>query len=197
MNQSLALSISLALAIASWAALWPVLTLGSAIQERLEARVSKSRVTLGLAALAKLRDLRVRLDETFEKADNGEDEFLTKTDPEAVLVPVREYTRLVTTSAKLVLAMTAIQRRSSSAFWVLIVFSAVATLSVLSSALARIIGVHWAEIGLVVCGLILVVGAVTFVRIAIPYRQIDKGMSQATNMRLELGYDPDEGSLAG
>lgn len=189
MDQETTLTLAVALLIASIAALWPVLSLGNSLRARMEADVSAARITLGRAAKESLRNIRVLLDDIFAAADSGEDPWLTRVDPDAVLDPAREYTKFVTTASGLMRCVDAVQKRSRLAFVILVVFTCVAALTVAAGACSYFIGLAWAHWGLVACGVIFVAGAVCFVRIVVPYRRIDAGVGLATQIRLELGDD--------
>ncbi len=189
MNQETTLGLAGGLLLASLAALWPVLTLGNSIRERMESRVAAARITLGRTAKDTLRDIRVLLDEIFAAADGGDDPWLTKVDPDAVLDPAREYTKYVTTASGLMSNLTVLQKRSRAAFVVLVIFVVCAALTVFAGAVGYFIGLAWAYWGLCACGALFVVGSVCFLRIVAPYRKIDAGVGLATQIRLERGED--------
>lgn len=191
MDQEATITLALGLALAGIAALWPVLTLGPGIRERLESRVTQARITLGGEAKETLRAIRVQLEQVFAASDSGEDQYLLKVDPEAVIVPAREYTKYVQISAGLLTCMASVQRRSRLAFVVLTVFVGVSILTVVATALGSFIGLGWAYWGLVGCAAVFVVGAVCFLRIVRPYRKIDAGIGLATDIRLARGDDSD------
>lgn len=148
--------------------------MASSLTERLTDQEVKSRQVLLSAALNQLKDLRVQLDVVFEEADAGNDPFMKKVRPQAVLLPAQEFVRLFTLQTRLTSFLDRAQGASRVSFWFLLAF-------VLTMFASTVLGVVeptsrplWSVWTLVTGAAVFLIGGFVFSWVLLHVRAIDR-----------------------
>lgn len=173
------LGISIPFALASYAALWPAVMMGSTLNTRLSDKETQARRRLVTGAFKELKRLRVLLDDLFQDYDDGNDPFLTKARPSEVLGPAREFVRLSQAQERMSADLARAQRLSGIAFWFLVAFASLITVTVVTSILDPTIGDAPSHLSLLGSALAFAGGAVIYVWFLLLLRRLDFAHTEA------------------
>lgn len=184
------LTISIPFALASYAALWPAVTMGSTLNTRLSDKETQARRRLVAGAFKELKGLRVLLDDLFRDYDDGNDPFLTRARPSEVLGPAREFVRLSQAQERMSADLARALRLSGIAFWFLVAFSALITITVIAGIFDPAIGDTPAHLALLGSALAFAGGAAIYVWFLFLLRRLDFAHIEAG--RIDRAEDSDE-----